>query len=821
MNTYNNNNTYENNNYKYETEKDYITNESTSNPSTYNYSSYDKPSVKIVEETITIKTSNNDYPYTSNYESYKNNDYKNYRRTYSGFSSRSASYSRSPSNERSLGFSEKSSLNRNRVWELARLNGNNRCFDCNKDNTSWVDLTFFVFLCQDCAKQHMILFPNSNHRIRSIDVNEFTWTDLSLLKAGGNNNLRNYLSSYGIMNDSYYNSYSPNSNPSMSSKYLNAAVAYYIKHVIAITTKKTFRKPKLSKEDGLKSVSYNTIEMAFGFVSMMKGKAYGLVGHKDYQQKIAEEKICTNDRQVMYDSYGVNHVPGMHNKYIHENDHHHLHSNHHDHLDVNTGMKNMNIKNRSRSNSFDRKHHHINHDTYLNNNKETHILHHENNNIKSGNYANIEPGLKHDHLNTHYNDNHHDMHIKNPHIIPSTMNKHIHENSNHNVYLENPNHHKGLHNQGHYVADNLRRSSRSNSSERRRHMNNNEKFTDNHHHMAKPIYNNNNLIHGANLNNNHPMVGNKYDINEPHMHNNINNNHNINNVEHEYKHKNLSTNPEHIKHNIDHKNLNAQYAKEAKNIKHHELLDNNSIHSSRSSSFEKDLNKTEKSVLLRQKIRDLIPFHGNKSCADCGVNNVNWVNTMFGTFYCGECARNHRIVFPKSHNNVKSLEASNFKNKELALMKAGGNDNFHHFLGSYGIKHNTTSLESKYLFNCVVYYIKRLITTSKGKEFKHERPIREEGLRSVEFSSLFSALGFGAKIKNALGIGKKEQKIASEKICSEHVCNELAYDNQYNKGGIIGNKQHVVTDKHNMVYPNTHENHNVHNAHYNNVNPTL
>ena len=127
----------------------------------------------------------------------------------SSFSSGSRSLSRSPSKEKHLNRQEKMDLNRRRVKDLLKFNGNDRCFDCSNYNPTWVDLTFAVFLCVECAKQHKLEFPNSQERIRSIEINDFAWNEISLLKVGGNDTFRHFLSMYGLdsRSKSYTNVY--------------------------------------------------------------------------------------------------------------------------------------------------------------------------------------------------------------------------------------------------------------------------------------------------------------------------------------------------------------------------------------------------------------------------------------------------------------------------------------------------------------------------------------------------------------------------------------------------------------------------------------
>ena len=218
----------------------------------------------------------------------------------SSFSSTSRSLSKSPSKEKHLNKEEKMDSNRRRIRDLLKFNGNDRCFDCQNYNPSWVDLTFAVFLCVDCAKQHKLEFPNSHDRIRSIDVNDFSWNEISLLKVGGNDTFRHFLSMYEL----------DSRGKSFTNVYLYSCVIYYIKNIVALSKKKKFKKQRPSREEGLKPVHYNDIEGAWGLMSKLKSRVKGMFGVKGKEEKIADEKMCNETKGV---NMGVNNITSTHN----------------------------------------------------------------------------------------------------------------------------------------------------------------------------------------------------------------------------------------------------------------------------------------------------------------------------------------------------------------------------------------------------------------------------------------------------------------------------------------------------------------------------
>lgn len=234
-----------------------------------------------------------------------------------------------------------------------------------------------------------------------------------------------------------------------------------------------------------------------------------------------------------------------------------------------------------------------------------------------------------------------------------------------------------------------------------------------------------------------------------------------------------------LKHDPNHKNLNAKYEKNHEKIDPNYMrkMSSNSSFSgtsrsiSRSPSKEKHLNKQEKMDLNRKRVMDLTKFNGNNVCFDCGNHNPNWVDLTFAVFLCVDCAKHHKLEFPNSHDRIRSIEVNDFAWNEISLLKVGGNDTFRHFLAMYGLDSRHKTYTNVYLFNCVVYYIKDIIALSKKKKFKKQRPAREEGLKPVHYKDIEGAWGVMTKLKSrvkgALGIKSKEQKVAEEKMCNE------------------------------------------------------
>lgn len=128
---------------------------------------------------------------------------------------------------------------------------NKTCFDCNKRNPTWATVTYGVFVCLDCSGYHRRLGVHLTF-IRSIDMDEWTETQLRIMQFGGNAKCRAFFKSHSVTSDSNTNGDQIN----IETKYSSKGAALY-KVMLAKLVTQHANVPLLCKSVNVASLEEN------------------------------------------------------------------------------------------------------------------------------------------------------------------------------------------------------------------------------------------------------------------------------------------------------------------------------------------------------------------------------------------------------------------------------------------------------------------------------------------------------------------------------------------------------------------------------------
>jgi len=104
---------------------------------------------------------------------------------------------------------------------------------------------------------------------------------------------------------------------------------------------------------------------------------------------------------------------------------------------------------------------------------------------------------------------------------------------------------------------------------------------------------------------------------------------------------------------------------------------------------------------------------GNDVCADCGQKNPQWASVSFGNVFCLECSGIHRSLGVHI-SFVRSIAMDSWTDKQMKLMKAGGNKKCNDYLKSKGIAPNTP-VKAKYESDVAQLYKECLKARVEGR----------------------------------------------------------------------------------------------------------
>ena len=129
--------------------------------------------------------------------------------------------------------------------------------------------------------------------------------------------------------------------------------------------------------------------------------------------------------------------------------------------------------------------------------------------------------------------------------------------------------------------------------------------------------------------------------------------------------------------------------------------------------------------------REIRGLPGNKVCVDCGTRNPQWASVSYGTLMCLECSGKHRSLGVHL-SFVRSIQMDSWTEKQIKVMKIGGNEKFRAFLTEKNVDNSMDIRKKYYLQECALYRL-RLQALRDGKKPPNELP--EEQKKQYQRSS--------------------------------------------------------------------------------------
>lgn len=134
-------------------------------------------------------------------------------------------------------------------------------------------------------------------------------------------------------------------------------------------------------------------------------------------------------------------------------------------------------------------------------------------------------------------------------------------------------------------------------------------------------------------------------------------------------------------------------------------------------------------------ISDIIKIEENSQCVDCYRTDIHYIDLNYAVFICSNCAETHKLIFDSLLFNIVEVDENRkakLTEKEIKLLKIGGNKNFRDLMSLYHCKEKRNDIIDKYLNKATIYYVKLISSKLNNYYLKEDKPSLNDGPKLVD-----------------------------------------------------------------------------------------